>query len=113
MAQDAVETECHVDRDIRLRQPAGEICNFERKIDARLPGEIMSHASRDMNLRPGNIEAPRRDVGESESARVRDEASQPCTGTATSIQNGESDLTDPELRHPTDTNSLSRGGCPL
>src|SRR6478752_4480506 len=86
MAESAVKAKRQIDRGIGFRQPAGEVCDFECEIHPREAGKISGSQLRPLYLRLCDVESARGNAAKSERMCAYDQSAQPCTGSATRIE---------------------------
>src|SRR3984885_5642796 len=86
MAEGAVEAESQIDGGIGFRQPVRKVCDVECEIHARKAGKSSGRQPRPFYLRPCDVKSTRGNAAESERMWVHDQPAQPCTGSATSIE---------------------------
>src|SRR6202165_2561905 len=86
MAESAVQAEGHIDRAIGFRQPVRKVCDVECEIHSRKAGKISGRQPCPLYLRLCDVESTRGNAAESERMCAYDQSAQPCTGSATRIE---------------------------
>src|ERR1700716_2347339 len=86
MAERAVQAESQIDGGIGFRQPARKVRDVECEIHSRKAGKISGRQPRPLYLRLCDVESTRGDAAESERTCAYDQSAQPCTGSATRIE---------------------------
>ena len=86
MAESAVQAEGQVDGGIGVRQPVRKVCDVECEIHSRKAGKISGRQPRPLYLRLRDVESTRGNAAESERMCAYDQSAQPCTGSATRIE---------------------------
>src|ERR1700720_4069702 len=86
MAEGAVEAESQIDGGIGFRQPVRKVCDVECEIHARKAGKSLGRQPRPFYLRLCDVKSARGNAAESERMCVHDQSAQPCTGSASRIE---------------------------
>src|ERR1700688_3171691 len=86
MAERAVQAKSQIDGGIGFRQPIRKVRNVECEIHSRKAGKISGRQPRALYLRLCDVESTRGNAAESERMCAYDQPAQPCTGSATRIE---------------------------
>src|SRR4051794_7819730 len=86
MAERAVQAEGQIDGGIGFRQPVRKVCNVECESHSRKAGKISGRQPRPLYLLLCNVESARGNAAESERMCANDQPAQPCTRSATRIE---------------------------
>jgi len=86
MAERAVQAESQIDGGIGFRQLVRKVCDVECEIHSRKAGKISRRQLRPLYLRLCYVESTRGNAAESERMCAYDQSAQPCTGSATRIE---------------------------
>src|SRR5580698_3971371 len=86
MAERTVQAKSQIDRGIGFRQPVRKVRDVECETHARKAGRITGREPRPLYLRLCDVESTRGNAAESERMCEYDQSAQPCTGSATRIE---------------------------
>src|SRR5271170_6937065 len=86
MAEGAVEAESQIDGGIGFRQPVRKVCDVECEIHSRKAGKSSGRQPGPFYLRLCDVKSTRGNAAESERVCVHDQSAQPCTGSASRIE---------------------------
>src|SRR6202045_2442047 len=86
MAERAVQAKSQIDGGTGFREPGRKVCHVECEIHSRKAGRISGRQPRPLYLRLCDVESTRGNAAESERMCPYDQSAQPCTGSATRIE---------------------------
>src|SRR5258708_10939656 len=86
MAESAVQAKSDIDRGIGFRQPVRKVCDVECEIHSRKAGKISGRQPRSLDLHLCDVKSTRAYAAEAERTRAYDQSAEPCTGSATRIE---------------------------